>query len=110
MTRGSSGLSCPPLDMALTQGESEPLAWGVVPEDMEHRWFACFDGEAFCFYRSWTGFLIYRVLARDARDGSGYELYEAVINASPKQYTPADDREETRRLRELLRAALDGEL
>ena len=99
-----------PLDMTLTQGEFERLAWGVVPEDMDHRWFVYFDGEAFCFHRSWTGFLIYRVLVRDARDGSGYELYEAVVNASPKQYTPADDREEVRRLRELLHAALDGEL
>lgn len=50
------------------------------------------------------------MLVRDARDGDGYELYEAVVNASPKRYTPADDREETRRLRELLRAALDSEL
>lgn len=58
-----------PLDMTLTQGEFERLAWGVVPEDMDHRWFVYFDGEAFCFHRSWTGFLIYRVLVWDARDG-----------------------------------------
>ena len=58
-----------PLDMTLTQGEFERLAWGVVPEDMDHRWFVYFDGAALCFHRSWTGFLIYRVLVRDARDG-----------------------------------------
>ena len=77
------------LGIPLTDDEFEVLARGHIPEAMEDHWFMYFDGEAFCFHRSWTGFCIYRVYVERARDG--YVLHRVTANRSKKQYAEEND-------------------
>ena len=79
------------LGIPLTEDEFEFLAWGHIPEEMEDHWFMYFDGEAFCFHRSWTGFCIYRVYVKRDRDSSGYVLDRVTANRSQKQYLETSD-------------------
>lgn len=61
---------------------------------MEDHWFMYFDGEAFCFYRSWTGFCIYRVYVKrseDPENRGGYVLHRVTVNRSKKQYEEEND-------------------
>ncbi|MEE8723283.1 MAG: hypothetical protein SOI23_00740 [Atopobiaceae bacterium] len=78
------------LDIPLSADEFETLAWGHIPEGMEDHWFMFFDGEAFNFCRSWSGFTIYRVYVERSRQ-DGYRLFRATLNRSPKQYTESND-------------------
>ena len=71
-----------PLGIELTLEEFEELAWGHYPEEMEDHWFMYFDGEAFCFHRSWTGVFVYRVHVRRLLGGeqAGYVLDHVTAN------------------------------
>ena len=77
------------LDIELSNDDFVTLAWGHIPEEMEDHWFMYFDGEAFCFHRSWTGFCIYRAYVERARDG--YVLHRVTANRSKKQYAEEND-------------------
>ena len=83
------------LDIELSNDDFETLAWGHIPEAMEDHWFMYFDGEAFCFYRSWTGFCIYRAYVKrseNPENRGGYAVYRATVNRSKKQYGEEDDK------------------
>ena len=89
------------LNIPLTANEFEALAWGHIPEGMEDHWFMFFDGEAFNFCRSWTGFTIFRVyVQRDER--RGYRLFRATLNRSPKQRDPTSDEKDVLMIRILV--------
>ena len=78
-------------DVGIAEEEFEMLAWGHIPEEMEDRWFMYFDGEAFCFYRSWTGFCIFRVYVERAKEGDGYVLTRITANRCKEQCTEEND-------------------
>ena len=78
----------------ITAEEFETLAWGHIPEEMEDHWFMYFDGEAFCFHRSWTGFCIYRAYVKrseNPENRGGYVLHRVTVNRSKKQYEEEND-------------------
>ena len=77
------------LGIPLSDEEFEELAWGHIPDAMEDHWFMHFDGGAFCFHRSWTGFCIYRVYVKRERDG--YVLHRVTANRSKKQFEEEND-------------------
>ena len=82
------------LDVELTNEEFETLAWGHIPHEMEDHWFMYFDGEAFCFHRSWTGFCIYRVYVKRSENPDnrgGYVLHRVTANRNVKQYCEEND-------------------
>ena len=77
------------LEIRLNAEELDRLKCGRLPMTMEDRWFMYFDGEAFCFYRSWTGFCIYRAYVKrseNPENRGGYAIYRATVNRSKKQY------------------------
>jgi hypothetical protein len=39
--------------------EFEHIKRGIVPEEMEEKWFIYFEGDKLYFHRSWTGALIF---------------------------------------------------
>lgn len=90
------------LGIAITEDEFEELAWGHIPLAMEDHWFMYFDGEAFCFYRSWTGYCIYQVHV--VRDKGGFLLDYVTVNRKAEQHGETDDEKDA-----LLVAVLIGE-
>ena len=77
-------------EIPLTNNEFEILAWGHIPGEMEDHWFMYFDGEAFNFYRSWTGFCIYRMHVK--RVENGYLISYVTVNRKEDQYTKTNDK------------------
>jgi len=76
------------LQLEFTEAEYERLAFGLVPQAMEDKWFIFLEEDVLYFYRSWTGSCIYQV--RLSKDGEGYSIAEAYVNRDPDQYPETD--------------------
>lgn len=57
---------------------------GLVPEEMEDKWFIVWNGETLDLHRSWTGLHIYRVAFAPAPFGE--RIARAHANRDPSQY------------------------
>jgi hypothetical protein len=77
------------LDRFFSPEEYRRLYLGLVPQQMEDKWFIYFEGEWLYFHRSWTGVCIYQVRLKAA--GGGYQAAEAWVNRHPQQYKSTDD-------------------
>lgn len=64
----------------------ESIKKGVVPEEMEDKWFIYYDPseDKLYMHRSWTGFLIYVVQFEEREDT--IVATNAVVNQDPSQY------------------------
>lgn len=72
-----------------SDSEYESLKKGLIPKQMEDKWFLYFhDNNLFC-HRSWTGHCIY--LGRFKRINGKNYLYEININDNKKEYKPESD-------------------
>jgi hypothetical protein len=77
------------LDRSFDAAGWDALQEGVIPEEMEDKWFIYEEGGWLNFHRSWTGFCVYRVGLR--KTPAGCEIAEAWVNRDKEQYTCADD-------------------
>jgi hypothetical protein len=62
---------------------------GLVPQQMEDKWFVFWERNALCFHRSWTGHCLFVV--RFVKDGDSYVMTEANVNRDPEQYKETSD-------------------
>jgi hypothetical protein len=69
--------------------EMDQIREGLVPEEMEDKWFIVWDGTWLRAHRSWTGYCIYE-LSFFPIDG-GYAVAQAWANRNPAQYAPPDE-------------------
>ena len=69
--------------------EMERIGRGLIPEQMEDKWFIYWQDDTLFFHRSWTGFCIYAV--RLASEGDDYKIVEANVNRDPEQYQETSD-------------------
>jgi hypothetical protein len=71
-----------------TDADAEKMMLGLVPREMEDKWFIYFLGGWLYFHRSWTGACIYAVRL----DGSpaGVRVIDSWVNRDPQQYKNAD--------------------
>lgn len=72
-----------------TPAEMEKLAQGLVPMEMEQKWFVYFDDNTLHFHRSWTGNKIYEVSFLPGASGGRSD--KAVVNCDPSQYRANHD-------------------
>lgn len=63
---------------------------GLVPQQMEDKWFIFWKRNVLYFHRSWTGHCIYVVRFRN--DGDSYVMIEADANRDPEQYKETSDK------------------
>ncbi len=84
---------------SFTADEMARLKAGLLPEEMEDKWYVVWHDEALWLHRSWTGTCIYRV--RFAAKGEGFAVSEVLANRDPTQYH-ADDAQEPGRLDNVL--------
>ena len=75
-------------EAAFSDAEAEQLMFGLVPEQMEDKWFIYFEEGWLLFHRSWTGALIYALRL----DGSavGVRVIDSWVNRNQKQYSGND--------------------
>ncbi len=74
------------VDRTFTEEEYRCLQRGLLPKEMEDKWFAYFENEWLYIHRSWTGFCIYQVHL--VSSGSAYRMDEIWVNADTNQFTP----------------------
>jgi len=78
-----------PFRRSFSVAEFTRLQQGLVPEEMEDRWFVVWHADALWLHRSWTGTCIYRL--RFAVGGDEVEIAEVIVNREPEQYTGSDN-------------------
>jgi hypothetical protein len=86
--------------------EFEVLSRGVVPREMEDRWFIYFENDTLSLHRSWSGVCIYKVTIE--REGEGGVVRTAIANRAPEQYSQTDDAYDARMLQFLIGSLLLG--
>ena len=65
--------------------EFAQISSGVVPGQMEDKWFMFYEAPWLHVHRSWTGFCIYQV--RFEKIESEIVIVEAIVNLDPEQHT-----------------------
>ena len=78
-----------PLDRTYTQEEMEKIRRGVIPQQMEDKWFIYWDDGILYLHRSWTGCCLYAV--HFSSEGDNWKMVEAEVNRDPDQYKNTDD-------------------
>jgi hypothetical protein len=78
-----------------SDAEAKQLIIGLVPEQMEDKWFIYYEDDWLRFHRSWTGAFIYAL--RLDGSPSGVRVVESWVNRDPEQYK-ADDTAYDRKL------------
>ena len=73
---------------------------GLIPEQMEDKWFIYWKDEQLFLHRSWTGHCIY--VARFREESGGATLTEAEMNRDPDQYNSQEDSDEKATLLRLI--------
>lgn len=88
----TSGFSTPQSIKAgfrFSETNAARLRFGLLPEQMEDKWFACFENGKLSLYRSWTGFKIYE--AEICRRDAFYEITEITVERDPERHSNKDD-------------------
>jgi 8-oxo-dGTP pyrophosphatase MutT (NUDIX family) len=88
------------VERVYTPVEMARIRCGLVPREMEDKWFAFVEGDTLHLHRSWTGYQIYAVTFAP-RDG-GSCIARAEANRDPSQYKQTDDEADVRSLLALI--------
>lgn len=84
------------VDRSFSSEEMQAIRHGVIPAQMEDKWFICWRDDRLHFHRSWTGICIF--VARFVPDGESGRLVGAHVNRNPEQYRGTDDEQDARLL------------
>lgn len=110
-TRGSCRIHpCPAERASLNLSEScslaefEQIKAGLVPREMEDKWFMFFEEPWLFIHRSWTGFCIYGV--RWESSARGATTVEAWVSRNTEQYRETRTEYDEKLLRFLIEALL----
>lgn len=77
------------INLSYSKKDRLKIIKGLIPREMEDKWFVFFDQGVLNFHRSWTGFCVYRVYCND--DGNKFILIQADVNQDQEQYTETND-------------------
>jgi len=80
------------LDRTFSPQEMQCIQKGLVPEEMEDKWFIYWKDNTLFFHRSWTGLCIYVV--RFVVEGDNYRMIEADVNQDSMQYEETSGKKE----------------
>lgn len=78
-----------PFDLHFTESEMTRIKRGLVPEQMEDKWFIFYEDDVAYFHRSWTGYCVYQAFFRS--NGGGATLSHAKVNRDDSQYKVTED-------------------
>jgi hypothetical protein len=79
-----------PFELVLDRDRARRLLLGVVPREMEDKWFVHRDGAHLLFHRSWTGYLVFRLNVDEL--GDGRVLFgDPLVNDNSDQYMGDDE-------------------
>ncbi|MEH2208810.1 MAG: hypothetical protein V7K53_32865 [Nostoc sp.] len=88
------------LEKVYSQEEFDRIAAGVIPEQMEDKWFIFYEAPWLYLHRSWTGFCIFKV--RFEVVAENVKIAQVEVNRDPAQYSNTDDERDASMLAILL--------
>ena len=77
------------IDLHLTNKQFSKLKNGLIPQQMEDKWFIYYENEWLYFHRSWTGYGIYK--AKLNKEADGYSITEFWAERNQEKYNNEDD-------------------
>jgi len=77
------------IERAYSPIEFEKIQVGLIPDQMEDKWFIYFEDDQLYCHRSWTGYCIY-IVVFELRD-SNYHISKVLVNRNKKQYQEIDN-------------------
>lgn len=89
------------LDFSVTGDDAIALRQGLIPQQMEDKWFFYFVDNTLFQHRSWTGNCIAQV--HFVAHEEGLRATHAEVNRDPEQYSNADDAVDIERIESLIR-------
>ena len=95
-----------PLDRAFSASEMARIRLGLIPEQMEDKWFVFWEDDLLFFHRSWTGFCTYIVRFEPARRGA--RMVDALVSRDAREYSNTDDGHDARMISYLIDVLLLG--
>ena len=95
-----------PLGLAaeFTDAETDLLVFGLIPKEMEDKWFICVHQGWVLFHRSWTGACIYGLRLEAVRGGA--RVVDSWVSRDPAQYKGTDVEYDRKLVRFLIEALL----
>ena len=82
------------IDLHFTDKQFAKLTNGLIPKQMEDKWFIYYENDWLYFHRSWTGFGLYK--AQLIKEQDGYSIKEFWVERNHDKYKNEDDSKETR--------------
>lgn len=80
------------IDLHFTGKQFLRLTKGLIPEEMEDKWFIFYENGWLYFHRSWTGHGIYK--AHLKKESDGYSITEFQAERNQEKYSNEDDNED----------------
>ncbi|HZK97802.1 MAG TPA: hypothetical protein VFC67_26605 [Prolixibacteraceae bacterium] len=77
------------LSLHFTDTEFSKLTSGLIPHEMEDKWFIFYENDWLFFHRSWTGFGLFK--AQLIKDQEGYSIKEFWAERNQVKYSNTDD-------------------
>ena len=77
------------IDLHLTDKQFSKMINGLIPQQMEDKWFIYYENEWLYFHRSWTGNGIYK--AKVNKETDGYSITEFWSERNQEKYNNEDD-------------------
>jgi len=65
--------------------EFERMRAGLIPREMEDKWFIYYDNNTLNIHRSWTGHHIYKIITQPLGDNT-YAVTRVIVNRNKAQY------------------------
>lgn len=78
-----------PCSYKFTAEEHEKLKLGLVPEQMEDKWFIYFENDKLYLHRSWTGFCVY--IVEFGTNEKCHQINKITVNRYKEQYSETND-------------------
>jgi ADP-ribosyl-[dinitrogen reductase] hydrolase len=77
------------IGIQLTDKQFSKVTCGLIPQEMEDKWFIYYENEWLYFHRSWTGNGIYK--AKLNKESDGYSITEFWAERNQEKYKNEDD-------------------
>jgi hypothetical protein len=77
-------------ELYFTDKQFEKLTKGLIPHQMEDKWFIYYENDWLYFHRSWTGYGIYKAKLNKEQDG--YSIREFWVERNQQKYQNEDDK------------------
>lgn len=96
------------LNQTYTKEQMDNMKKGLIPQEMEDKWFVYFDESEMklYFHRSWTGNCVYILqfeeVGGDDSEGQQFLATRVEVNRDPEQYTCTDDESDKETVMDLI--------